>query len=206
MKFGQLLGVSTGPPRNRNILLDHNPIICDCRAYDLTRYIQRKVEIKALKLSATNLLCSEPASLANNSLARLSLYDLTCPLDKIQTDNDDFNFANYCPVNCSCFYRPVDNAVIIDCDGAMLRKLPPPPPTQMFAFNKTELLVSNNHLTSVKLLQSWLKQVNITRLSLASNKLNMRNLEDLILPSSLRVSLDFFFHFACFYSHCRCYV
>lgn len=186
LRLGKIFERVTGSVRIRSVKLDGNPIACDCRAYDLAKYMRRQAQIKGLTLSANTLQCSEPAELVNRSLTLVDVHDLICPLDRVYVGN--VYLGRFCPSNCSCFFRPADDALVFNCDAAMLRRLPAPPMANTFTFNKTELLLSNNQLTSVAMLREWLQQVNVTRLSLASNRLQSGDLDDLPLPPSLKVS------------------
>ncbi|XP_074035506.1 protein toll-like isoform X2 [Leptinotarsa decemlineata] len=98
------------------VLLHNNPVICDCRVYNLVQYVRDmlKTSLKTmvdLKLGDTS--CSSPQLLEHIKVEDLKPQNVTCP------------YGMKCSVgDCQCFYRPYDNAVVIDCSNKNFTECP----------------------------------------------------------------------------------
>ncbi len=178
----------------REIRLHNNPIICDCRTYDLVRYYQRKMKLsddKSFVLRPVELKCVEPHFLRDRPLSSVNLNELHCPWHELLINGATGNSqdeANSCPSGCTCFFTTFDLSLTVNCSASGFNsniKLPHQLPWAPFV-KEVELLLSNRNLTSLKDLATLLESSNVTRLSLSSNKLE--NIDDLYIPSNLKVS------------------
>lgn len=104
-------------PPNRRILLGGNPLICDCRVYDLLRYLEDRLEPEArsmFEIVPGNLTCAAPSEWRGIAVKKLSSLKIQCPLPKLVD----------CPQPCVCSERPADSALIVDCSGLNLSQSP----------------------------------------------------------------------------------
>ncbi|EZA52048.1 hypothetical protein DMN91_009805 [Ooceraea biroi] len=105
--------------RNVIILVDNNPINCDCDLYDFLRYIEGEMHPKVQEyfhIIPRNLTCQGPPWLKNMRVTDLRSRTLTCKID------EGPNIA--CPENCDCFFRPVDQTFIFDFTHRELTQVP----------------------------------------------------------------------------------
>lgn len=165
--------------RQKTVILDDNPFICDCKMFRFVEYIQGGLspEVQYLyKMPSENLKCKQPKNLENVSLKYLSLSLLTCeftPGDFTNTNSP--NVVSYkCPDNCSCMYRPFDHGNLINCQYTGLVSLPSSLPTYKLA-NHTELYLEGNLLQIVNIPDSRGYE-NITHLYLADNNITTINI------------------------------
>lgn len=99
------------------ILMDYNPIHCDCDLYDFLRYMEGRMHPKVqnyFHIIANHLTCQSPKEMENVSIANLKSELLTC----MATDPD------VCPEKCNCFVRPEDRAFIFNCAHKNLTSIP----------------------------------------------------------------------------------
>ncbi|XP_017770730.1 PREDICTED: protein toll-like [Nicrophorus vespilloides] len=102
---------------NDNVLtlfVEDNPIICDCRNYDLFRYFNLSIKPLVhyhLHIEADNLLCAEPEDYKEIEVVRVDPKDVTCRVEE-------------CPDPCDCFYEPHNIQFIIDCSSRRLLTIP----------------------------------------------------------------------------------
>lgn len=126
------------------ILLDDNPLICDCQIYQFLRYLESNEYLSPdniLNLKMDNLFCKEPDWLYNKHLVDLSSKSLKCLID------EPHNWNAECPDKCECWIRPENSAYLIDCSGKNLTQAPKliKAPDDYFI----EINLSNNYLTNM---------------------------------------------------------
>lgn len=140
-------------PPNRRILLEGNPLMCDCKAYDLLRYLEDRLEPEArsmFEIIAGNLTCAAPPGWRGITVKQLSSRKIQCPLPKLGD----------CPHPCTCFERPADSALIVDCSGLNLSQSPAslPDPLKLdnrvlwprrIKLNHTELWLKRNSIVTL---------------------------------------------------------
>lgn len=158
-----------------NVLVDHNPISCDCRLHKFIKHLQTKNGNEAKqKITIGGLTCAEPANMANQTVANIDPMDLVCPLDNKETQ------IKRCPEGCECEIRPEDSHAIVVCDATVdFSKLPDA------RQNATELTIINNSNSSELVLPTT--QLSgyelVTHLNLSGNQLKQVMLEN--FPSKL---------------------
>lgn len=167
-------GHSTNKPTTI-INLKNNPIVCNCSALPLANYLQHVVHLKF-----EHAHCHEPEWLRNTSLEKIHLPALKCSLKSTHPKANE-----YCPEGCICEFRPVNLCIIVNCTATGIQTIPQHVPN--ITEFCVELLFDNNNLTSLDGLSDLLSFSNVTKLSLSFNKL--RNIDDLVIPNSLRVSI-----------------
>lgn len=89
---------------NRVILLDNNPLNCDCKLYNLAKNLQGpRTETAIYKLGDTE--CASPESFKGELVKTLPLKNFICQI------GEKYNCSN----NCECQYRPYTNAIELNC-------------------------------------------------------------------------------------------
>lgn len=119
------------------ILVNDNPLHCDCKLYDFLRYIEGRMDPKVqdyFHIIPGNLTCQSPRELKDVLVTNLKSELLTCVTPK------------ECPEKCICLERPEDNTFIFDCSHKGLTSAP----SDIKKFNGSfqyELNFSGNQLT-----------------------------------------------------------
>lgn len=97
---------SASPEAGRVLLLDDNPLECDCRLFGLAR------RLRGMRSGATepafdvgHAQCAGPRPLRGRSVKGLALGDFVCDIP------EKFN----CSRNCTCRYRPHGKSIELDC-------------------------------------------------------------------------------------------
>ncbi|XP_069700002.1 protein toll [Periplaneta americana] len=137
--------------RQRHILLEGNPLTCDCKAYDLLRYLEDKLEPEVRSmydLIPGSLSCANPPELQGVPVTNVRSKQILCPLE-LQ--------CGICPHQCTCYIRPAFSALIINCSDANLQHAPAELPDLIqcrktfaqFRPNHTELWLENNSLETL---------------------------------------------------------
>ncbi|XP_050082348.1 protein toll-like [Anopheles aquasalis] len=135
------------PPRTPiRILLNENPLNCNCIVYTLALYLQHRLSDAVygrLQLIADRLTCQGPEQLHGMLVRELQPTELLCELDTPSTQ------IRHCPPACNCFVRPADLAVVVKCNGQGLSRIPALPNPRTFGYRFIELHVENNNLTEL---------------------------------------------------------
>ncbi|OXA46761.1 Protein toll [Folsomia candida] len=99
MDFADLL---LDPLENKNVvvLLDGNPIDCDCHAISF-----KKFSVKSYHLQYSDLRCASPPTLEGRKFSEIEAKDLRCML------------SQSCPIGCSCWELPSENLIKMDCNS-----------------------------------------------------------------------------------------
>jgi protein toll len=174
---------------NRRILLQQNPLMCDCKVYDLLRYLEDRLEPEArsmFEIIPGNLTCAGPPELRGTAVKQLSSLTMQCLLPRLRD----------CPHLCTCYERPADYALIVDCSGLNQSQSPASLPDplklnksvlwpQRLKLNQTVLWLRDNSI--VTLPPATAPGYNrVTRLYLSHN--NISTLEAEQMPPHLQVS------------------
>jgi len=177
------------PLPNRRILLDHNPLVCDCKVYDLLRYLEGRLEPEArslLEIIPGNLSCAGPPEMRGTAVKQLSSLKIQCLLTRLGD----------CPLPCACYERPADSALIVDCSNLNLSQSPAnlPDPVkfdgsvlspQKLKLNQTELWLRSNRIVTLPPTTAP-GYDRVTRLYLSHNNISMLEAEQ--VPPHLQVS------------------
>ncbi|KAL1123576.1 hypothetical protein AAG570_002652 [Ranatra chinensis] len=180
-------------PNDKNLLsliIANNPVVCDCNAETLIRYLQRQLpDIVYNRLDITagaNLTCHGPPEMVGESVAETDWRRVTCHL----VDGRDIE----CPSPCWCYYRRSNSALIVDCSNSSLSTLPaqlPHDSNTIRGTNHTELLLEDNEFTVFpptsgrlgpgysRVTEWYLARNNITRINITA------------LPHNLQASIRF---------------
>ncbi|XP_062702406.1 protein toll-like [Aedes albopictus] len=119
--------------------LNANPLDCNCKALSFIEYIQdNDASIRRIQFATGDLHCLSPDNLQGKHVSEVPAVDLTCR----------FNQSG-CSVECSCFQRPVDLTVIVNCSNQGLRRIPRLPQLDKLGYNSIELHLENNAITEL---------------------------------------------------------
>lgn len=159
--------------------INDNPLNCDCNTLDFSRYLDKQLDeavYRRVKFDVEDLMCAEPPNLYNKPVSMVKPKEMLCELD---TPSD-----RRCPPGCSCFVRPADLGIIVDCSGLGLTQIPALPEPYRNGYQFIELHVENNSLTE-------LPTKNLTGYNAVADLLARANFISTIrveqLPSNLRV-------------------
>ncbi|KDR13629.1 protein toll isoform X2 [Zootermopsis nevadensis] len=136
----------------REILLEGNPLMCDCKLYDLLRYFEDRLEPEArsmFEIIPGNLTCAAPPEWSGIAVNHLSSVKIQCPLPQLGD----------CPNPCTCSGRPADSALVVDCSGLKLSQSPASLPDPL-KLNKSVLWPRRLRLNHTEL---WLKRNGIVK-------------------------------------------
>ncbi|XP_053699238.1 uncharacterized protein LOC128746215 [Sabethes cyaneus] len=161
--------------------VNDNPLNCNCVIFSFVQYMLKQLDravYRRIQFYADRLRCAEPKEHQGQLVEELHIKDLLCPLDQPGTE------IKHCPANCSCFVRPVDRGVIVNCTGQGLLEVPALPQPTLFGFNFLELHIENNNITRLPTgnLTGYSKVAELYAHNNAISQLEPEN-----LPSSLRV-------------------
>ncbi|XP_067205443.1 protein toll-like isoform X4 [Linepithema humile] len=159
---------------NVKILVENNPLTCDCDVYDFLRYYEGEMRNVQghFQIELNNLICHSPKELEK---VRLYSKSLAC---KIQNTDS----ITICPEKCDCFLKPYDKAFIFDCSHKNLTNVPNniTEPNIQFIQNLTKsvntiskfyLNFSHNRLTQIPDLEK-LKLRSVNKLFLSHNDIS----------------------------------
>lgn len=156
--------------RDAIILINDNPLHCDCGLYDFLRYIEGRMHPKVqdyFHIKPGNLTCQSPNELKNVRVTDLKSKLLICMVAE----------PDVCPEKCDCFVRPEDNAFIFNCSHKNLLSVPSDikEPNDSFQY---ELNLSNNQLTSLPDLKT-MELESMKKLILSHNEISEISLDGL---------------------------
>ena len=154
------------------VLLDHNPIACDCRIYSFINHLKHSNGKKSKpNIHTENLKCAIPEHLAGTKVSELDAYDLTCPLDNEQTS------IKKCPEGCDCKIRPEDKHVLLSCNSNF-----DPAHLPIIGQNATELMIFNGNLTELPIVRMSENKTGyefVSNLTVCDNQISSVSIENL---------------------------
>ncbi|XP_015589971.1 protein toll [Cephus cinctus] len=139
----ELLAINQNTARNVKILLDKNPVLCDCVLYDLLRYLEGEMHPNVQNLFYIvpgDLKCKGPSWLEDIPVSNLNSKSLKCLVEGPDV-------AGKCPEKCECWVRPHDTAFLVNCSYRQLRDAPGS--IEGFANHHVELNLTGNYLTEM---------------------------------------------------------
>lgn len=156
--------------RNAIILINNNPLHCDCGLYDFLRYIEGRMHPKVqnyFHIIPGNLTCQSPNELKNVRVTDLKSKLLICVVENPEV----------CPEKCDCFVRPEDNAFIFNCSHKNLHSVPSDikEPNDFFQY---ELNLSDNQLSSMPDLKT-MELESVKKLILSDNDISEISMDGL---------------------------
>lgn len=128
--------------RTVNVLLNDNPLTCDCRMFHFIEYMRLKGR-QPIIIEADQLKCASPETMYGKSVTDLHLFDIVCPLDPPNSS------IKLCPSQCDCFVRPYDRVLAVNCSNLNLKQVPSIPDISDRGLALTELYIENNNITEL---------------------------------------------------------
>ncbi|KAG5883177.1 hypothetical protein JTB14_018194 [Gonioctena quinquepunctata] len=142
------------------VLLENNKLECDCRIYDLVRYVRDKMNpaVKSMvDLKLGDSLCQSPESFQHLKVIDLQPQYIRCPYELCKCSNE-----------CDCLFAPVNKTVVVDCSSRNLTDYPWFKVQGNF-HQHIELNLNGNMMSSGP--NSTLGYDNVTSLLLANNRI-----------------------------------
>lgn len=163
-------------PRDVIILVEGNPIACDCDMYDFLRYLEGRMHPNVqnyFHIIPGNLTCQSPGWVQNIIVADIKSKSLKCEV------------LDPCPKQCTCWGKPHDRIFSIDCSYKNLSSIPNN--IMSLPYYQLELNLTGNKLKRIlSLADSGLINVPVTKLLLSDTNISNISLNE--LPSSIEVS------------------
>ena len=172
------------------ILLQGNPVNCDCSVSQILHFISSPSEISPAKqfLSlalAEDIKCAKPVELEGIQLKKLKYNSFKC------RKKDLILSPSYFCQECDCWVRPSDDTVVIRCSNKYPIRLP-----ESFIvhenYSKVELSLQSNNLTNFPKMNNEGYE-NVVLLDLYNNSISKIGPE--IFSSNLQVKSDVYITF-----------
>ena len=112
--------ISCTPINNRckplTLLLDNNPLSCDCEGFDLVRYFHKNWPANVEQVIRINdePMCTSAKTGERSFYSRVDINRIYCTLSRCPN----------CPANCSCILHKHTRTVRVNCDGRRLEEFP----------------------------------------------------------------------------------
>lgn len=147
------------------LYVDDNPLICDCKNYDLFRYFNLSIDPMVqivIQIKASELVCSGPPNFVDIKACDVKPHMVTCNVEE-------------CPSPCDCAYQPYKSRYIIDCTSRNLSSVPEllAEKSTIYDYKSTAVYLQNNSLKEGP--RKGLGYEGINVLNLANN--NIRRLK-----------------------------
>lgn len=157
--------------RNVIILVNDNPIVCDCTLYYFLRYLEGRMHPYVqnyFHIIPDGLTCQSPAWLTNTSVTQLKSTSLRCEI------------TDPCPGSCTCWVQPDNKAFLINCSKRNLTSAPRD--IKNLPDYQIELDLAGNQLTTMlPLANIGLNDTQVSKLSLSNNNISDISLDELPL-------------------------
>ncbi|KAI4487753.1 hypothetical protein M0802_011858 [Mischocyttarus mexicanus] len=164
------------------VLVDHNPILCDCHLYNFIRYFHNempKFVYYYIEIVAQNLTCIHNDGAMGLTIKELNSSTYICPEDEY------FKIENKCQINCTCSVRPKDKTRILDCSNMNMSNFLIDEKRVHYVENYSLILnITGNALTRMPSME-YLHSINLTHLLLSNNRISEITFEK--LPTTLKV-------------------
>lgn len=179
--MAQLQNSSPGAP-NRDVIVrvDNNPLSCDCNLYDFLRYLEGRMHpgVQSMfHIIPGGLKCQGPEWFGDLPVTQLSSKKLKCLLDSS-------NVSIKCPDRCTCWIRPDDKGLLIDCSYKNLTHIPRR--IERFPNHHVELDLTGNFIREIQPVPNSGYDY-VTSLNLSHN--NISSLSPRVFTSKLKVSM-----------------
>ncbi|KAK2588805.1 hypothetical protein KPH14_001680 [Odynerus spinipes] len=143
LNSAELITQNQTKPRNVIILIEYNPLTCDCNLYDLLLYLDGRMHPYVqnyVHIIPGNLTCNSPSWLSGLEITQLKSKTLKC------IEEEHLYIKSKCPESCTCWIRPEDTTRIIDCSYK----------------NLTEISVSKTDVNNISPVKNYHIELNLT--------------------------------------------
>ncbi|XP_053979405.1 protein toll-like [Hylaeus volcanicus] len=157
------------------ILIEDNPIVCDCDLYDFLRYLNGEMHPNVqnyFHIIPGDLKCKSPEWIESITMTDLKLQSFKCQV------------VEPCPKHCTCWKKPYDKTFLIDCSYKNLTSVPRN--IRTLPSYQVELNMTGNKLNKMlPLTDIGLTNVSVSKLLLSNTGISNITLDE--LPSSIEV-------------------
>ncbi|XP_051174927.1 protein toll-like [Leptopilina boulardi] len=168
------------------LLLNNNPIKCDCALYDFLRYLDGSMmNVRdTLKINTGPMKCSDSKKYEDILLSELNSKSFECipPMEEI----NDFEM---CPQECDQWTRPSDKTFIFNCSYRNLNQAPESLCSLKSKGYVKELDLTGNNITIIPNLQQT-GYNNLSRLTLSHNQISTISTNLLLNVTLQKLELD----------------
>ncbi|KAI4472362.1 hypothetical protein M0802_016899, partial [Mischocyttarus mexicanus] len=168
--------------RDVKVLIDHNPILCDCNLYDLIRYFHNEMPTfvyNYIEFVAQNLSCIYTNGTMGPKIEKLNSTTYTC------AENEYFKMDTRCPTLCKCSVRISDKTRFLDCSNKNMSSFVIDDQSHYFVNGFPVILnLTGNNLTGMPII-NLSKPINITGLLLSNNRISEITIDN--LPQNLTI-------------------
>ncbi|XP_051174930.1 protein toll-like [Leptopilina boulardi] len=168
------------------LLLNNNPIKCDCALYDFLRYLDGSMmNVRdTLKINTGPMKCSDSKKYEDILLSELNSKSFECipPMEEI----NDFEM---CPQECDQWTRPSDKTFIFNCSYRNLNQAPESLCSLKSKGYVKELDLTGNNITIIPNLQQT-GYNNLSRLTLSHNQISTISTNILLNVTLQKLELD----------------
>ncbi|XP_017885444.1 protein toll [Ceratina calcarata] len=158
-------------PRDVIILVDRNPLDCDCEVYNLIRYLEGDMPFASnyFHIEIDNLTCESPQWLKNVAVRDLKSKYFKCEVEEP------------CPSDCKCYSEPKYSEFVVDCSYKNLMN----PPNEIKSLEGHRLVVdlTGNGLKDL----NWQLGADTEMYKLLLGNNSLRELDSKELPKNLSV-------------------
>ncbi|KAI4498459.1 hypothetical protein M0802_006394 [Mischocyttarus mexicanus] len=167
--------------RDVKVLIDHNPILCNCNLYNVIRYFHNEMPYfvyNYIEFVTQNFSCIYTNGTMGPKIEKLNSTTYTC------AENEYFKMDTRCPTICTCSVRISDKTRLLDCSNKNMSSFVFDDETQYFVNRFPVILnLTGNALWRMPLIFS-LKPINVTGLLLSNNRISEIRVEN--LPRTLK--------------------
>lgn len=126
------------------LIVEGNPIVCNATLIEFLDQLNSSVMKRFWQLE--NLRCASPISLRGRFVKRLRTSELLASLTAWSTPSRTVPPDDQCPINCTCWVRPVARALLVNCSQSGRTDVPSLPDPRVYDLNQTELYVQHNSI------------------------------------------------------------
>ncbi|XP_043494620.1 protein toll-like [Polistes fuscatus] len=171
------LAVGQTEKRDVDILVQYNPLLCDCNLYDLLRYLNDDMPINVynyIDIMVDNLTCKHSNEIDGPIIKQLNYTTYKC------LEHEYFKINENCQFGCTCSIRPYDRTRVLDCSNRNM---------SVFLIDKMNvnfvgkypliLNLTGNFLTEIPSIEA-VKPINVTGLLLSNNNISQITVDKLL--------------------------
>ncbi|XP_043494614.1 protein toll-like [Polistes fuscatus] len=171
------LAIGQTEKRDVEILVQYNPLLCDCNLYDLLRYLNNDMPITVynyIDIRVNNLTCKHSNEMEGPKINQLDHTTYKC------LEHDYFEIVEYCQFGCTCSIRPYDRTRVLDCSNRNMSVFLIDQLNLNFVGNYPLILnLTGNFLTEIPSIEA-LEPLNVTGLLLSNNNISQITVDKLL--------------------------
>ncbi|XP_043494617.1 protein toll-like [Polistes fuscatus] len=170
------LAVGQIEKRDVDILVQYNPLLCDCNLYDLLRYLNDDMSSTVynyIDIMVDNLTCKHSNGIDGPIIKQLNYTTYKC------LEHEYFKIDENCQFGCTCSIRPYDRTRVLDCSNRNMSVFLIDKMNVNFVGNYPLILnLTGNFLTEIPSIEA-LEPINVTGLLLSNNNISQITVDKL---------------------------